>query len=138
MTNRPVAPSGAPCWVDLWTSDVEGSRTLPLAAAHGATVQLPAMAIDDLGVQAVIADPAGAGTGICSPAAFPASAWSTSTAPRALSPSMSMIATGRSPSIAKFSAGAHSRRRPTVITTSAISTGTTTDQSPGSATWWSR
>jgi uncharacterized protein len=26
MTNRPVAPTGAPCWVDLWTSDVEGSR----------------------------------------------------------------------------------------------------------------
>ena len=26
MTNRPVAPRGAPCWVDLWTSDIEGSR----------------------------------------------------------------------------------------------------------------
>ena len=26
MTNRPVAPPGAPCWVDLWTSDMEGSR----------------------------------------------------------------------------------------------------------------
>jgi predicted enzyme related to lactoylglutathione lyase len=26
MTNRPVAPQGAPCWVDLWTSDIEGSR----------------------------------------------------------------------------------------------------------------
>ena len=113
MTNRLVAPSEAPCWVDLWTSDVEGSRpfyaelsgwqaaepspghggyimfarasspvagamgamgevgadntwrpffatedmerTLRLAAAHGATVHLPNMAIDDLGVQAVIA-----------------------------------------------------------------------------------
>ena len=113
MTNRLVAPSGAPCWVGLWTSDVEGSRpfyaelsgwqagepspghggyimftrasipvagamgdmgevgadntwrpffatedmerTLQLAAAHGATVHLPDMAIDDLGVQAVIA-----------------------------------------------------------------------------------
>jgi len=26
MTNRHAAPLGAPCWVDLWTSDVQGSR----------------------------------------------------------------------------------------------------------------
>lgn len=26
MTTRTTAPSGAPCWADLWTSDVEGSR----------------------------------------------------------------------------------------------------------------
>ena len=26
MTNRHAAPLGAPCWVDLWTSDIEGSR----------------------------------------------------------------------------------------------------------------
>jgi uncharacterized protein len=26
MTNRAKAPIGAPCWVDLWTSDVEASR----------------------------------------------------------------------------------------------------------------
>jgi uncharacterized protein len=26
MTNREKAPIGAPCWADLWTSDVEGSR----------------------------------------------------------------------------------------------------------------
>lgn len=26
MTYREKAPAGAPCWVDLWTSDVEGSR----------------------------------------------------------------------------------------------------------------
>jgi predicted enzyme related to lactoylglutathione lyase len=26
MTSRDLAPIGAPCWVDLWTSDVEGSR----------------------------------------------------------------------------------------------------------------
>lgn len=26
MTTRSKAPLGAPCWVDLWTSDVEGSR----------------------------------------------------------------------------------------------------------------
>ncbi|MDA8313231.1 MAG: VOC family protein [Actinomycetota bacterium] len=26
MVYRPVVPNGAPCWVDLWTSDVEGSR----------------------------------------------------------------------------------------------------------------
>lgn len=33
------------------------------ATAHGATTHVPAMAIDDLGIQAVIADPAGAITG---------------------------------------------------------------------------
>jgi len=129
MTNRPAAPRGAPCWVDLWTSDIEGSRqfyaglfgwqagepdadhggyfmftragvpvagamgdmgearanntwkpffatqdierTLKLATAHGATVHSPAMAIDDLGSQAVIADPAGAVTGIWQPGSFP-------------------------------------------------------------------
>jgi uncharacterized protein len=128
MTNRPAAPRGAPCWIDLWTSDIEGSRrfyaemfglqagepspdhggyfmftragvpvagamgdmgetranntwkpffatddierTLKLAAAHGATVDLPAMAIDDLGSQAVISDPAGAVTGIWQPGSF--------------------------------------------------------------------
>lgn len=26
MTTRDKTPTGAPCWVDLWTSDVEGSR----------------------------------------------------------------------------------------------------------------
>jgi hypothetical protein len=26
MTTRDQAPVGAPCWTDLWTSDVEGSR----------------------------------------------------------------------------------------------------------------
>lgn len=26
MTTRDRAPKGSPCWVDLWTSDVEGSR----------------------------------------------------------------------------------------------------------------
>lgn len=26
MTTRESAPNGAPCWVDLWTSDVDGSR----------------------------------------------------------------------------------------------------------------
>ncbi len=26
MTNRASAPTGAPCWVDLWTSDVDRSR----------------------------------------------------------------------------------------------------------------
>jgi uncharacterized protein len=27
MPTRDIAPIGAPCWADLWTSDVEGSRT---------------------------------------------------------------------------------------------------------------
>ena len=129
MTIRPVAPPGAPCWVDLWTSDVEGSRhfyaelfgwraeepspefggyfmftragipiagamgemgetpadntwkpyfasddierTLQLAAEHGATLRQPAVAIGDLGQQAVITDPAGAVTGVWQPDSFP-------------------------------------------------------------------
>jgi predicted enzyme related to lactoylglutathione lyase len=122
MTIRATVPPGAPCWIDLWTSDVQGSRqfyaelfgwqagepsadhggyflftrdggpvagamggqgadntwkpyfatddiegTVKLATAHGAALQLPATAIDDLGSQAVIADPAGAVTGIWQP-----------------------------------------------------------------------
>jgi uncharacterized protein len=51
------------------TQDI--ARTLKLATAHGATVHLPAMPIDDLGSQAVIADPAGAVTGIWQPGSFP-------------------------------------------------------------------
>lgn len=128
MTKRESAPIGAPCWVDLWTSDVEGSRrfyaelfgwvaeepspeyggyfmfaregvpvagamgdmgdmraddawkpylasddieqTLKLAAEHGATVQAPAMPVDDLGVQAVIGDPQGRPIGIWQPGSF--------------------------------------------------------------------
>lgn len=129
MTKRESAPIGAPCWVDLWTSDVEGSRrfyaelfgwvaekpdpeyggyfmftresvpvaggmgdmgemradntwkpylasddieaTLRVATEHGATVQTPAMAVDDLGVQAVIIDPSGLVIGVWQPGSFP-------------------------------------------------------------------
>jgi predicted enzyme related to lactoylglutathione lyase len=129
MTKRESAPIGAPCWVDLWTSDVEASRrfyaelfgwvaeqpspehggyfmftregvpiaggmgdmgemraddawkpylasedieaTLSLATEQGATVQAPAMAIDDLGIQAVITDPQGLVIGVWQPGSFP-------------------------------------------------------------------
>jgi predicted enzyme related to lactoylglutathione lyase len=129
MTKRARAPIGAPCWVDLWTSDVERSRrfyselfgweaqqpspehggyfmftrqgvpvagamgdmgemradntwkpflatdnaerTLELAGERGATVHAPAMAIEDLGSQAVIGDPSGAMIGIWQPGSFP-------------------------------------------------------------------
>lgn len=129
MTKRESAPVGAPCWVDLWTSDVEGSRrfyaelfgwvaeepspehggyfmftreglpvagemgdmgemraddtwkpslasddieqTLKLATEAGATVHAPAMPVDDLGVQAVIADAQGRAVGIWQPGSFP-------------------------------------------------------------------
>jgi predicted enzyme related to lactoylglutathione lyase len=126
MTKRESAPVGAPCWVDLWTSDVEGSRrfyaelfgwvaeepspehggyfmftragmpiagamgdmhadntwkpylasddveaTLKLATEQGATVQAPAMPVDDLGIQAVISDPQGRAVGIWQPGSFP-------------------------------------------------------------------
>ena len=26
MTTRTAAPAGAPCWADLWTSDVDAAR----------------------------------------------------------------------------------------------------------------
>lgn len=128
MTIRSAAPLGAPCWVDLWTSDVEGSRifytelfgwradepspdfhgyfmftrkgvpiaggmgdmdearanntwkpffatenierTLELVSALGGTVHLPAISVDDLGIQAVVTDPAGAVTGIWQAGSF--------------------------------------------------------------------
>jgi len=129
MTKRASGPIGAPCWVDLWTSDVEGSRrfypelfgwvaeqpdpdhggyfmftresvpiaggmgdmgemradntwkpylasndieaTLKLATELGAAVQAPALAVDDLGVQAVITDPQGLVIGVWQPGSFP-------------------------------------------------------------------
>jgi predicted enzyme related to lactoylglutathione lyase len=40
MTNRDSAPLGAPCWTDLWTSDIEGTRTF-YAALFGWEAQEP-------------------------------------------------------------------------------------------------
>jgi uncharacterized protein len=129
MTTRDHAPTGAPCWTDLWTSDVDRSRafysellgwealepseefggyfmfarnnmptaggmgdmgdmkanntwkvylqtddierTLKDAAAQGATISSPAMAVADLGSQAVFEDPTGAGLGAWQPGTFP-------------------------------------------------------------------
>jgi predicted enzyme related to lactoylglutathione lyase len=130
MTTRDHAPLGSPCWVDLWTSDVEGSRAfyaelfgweaqepspefggyfmftrngVPVAggmgdmgpdmlandtwkiylstddldktveAAEGAGAQIisPAMAVADLGTQAVLIDPTGAHLGAWQPGTFP-------------------------------------------------------------------
>ncbi len=128
MTTRTTTPAGAPCWVDLWTSDVEGSRTfysklfgwdalapapefggyfifarqgaetaggmgsmgdmeandtwkpyfctddidatLKKAEAAGATVNSGAMAVADLGTQAVLTDPTGAVFGLWQPDTF--------------------------------------------------------------------
>ena len=128
MTTRTATPAGAPCWADLWTSDVEGSRTfystlfgwqalapapefggyfmfarqgaetagamgsmgemeaddtwkpyfctddmdatLKKAEAAGATVQSGAMAVADLGTQAVLTDPTGAVFGLWQPGTF--------------------------------------------------------------------
>ena len=128
MPTRDSAPIGAPCWADLWTSDVEGSRrfysqlfgweaqepspefggyfmftrngvpiaggmgpmgdtpptntwkiylatddiakTLESAEAQGAEVVAPAMAVADLGVQAVLVDPTGAEVGAWQPGNF--------------------------------------------------------------------
>ncbi len=129
MTTRTSAPIGSPCWTDLWTSDVEGSRkfyaelfgweaqepspefggyfmftrngvpiaggmgdmgdmkadnswkvylatddvgkTVEAATGEGARVVAPPMAITDLGSQAVIVDPTGAGLGIWQAGTFP-------------------------------------------------------------------
>ena len=40
MTTRDTAPLGAPCWVDLWTSDVQGSRVF-YSALFGWEAQEP-------------------------------------------------------------------------------------------------
>ncbi|HEX9506341.1 MAG TPA: VOC family protein [Acidimicrobiia bacterium] len=129
MSNRDHAPIGSPCWADLWTSDVEGSRrfygelfgweaeapspefggyftftrngtpvagamgdmgdmpadnswkiyldtddiakTLQVAEAEGAQIISPAMAVADLGTQAVLIDPTGALHGVWQPGTFP-------------------------------------------------------------------
>jgi predicted enzyme related to lactoylglutathione lyase len=129
MTTRDSAPLGSPCWVDLWTSDVEGSRhfycelfgweaqepspdfggyfmfhrdgvpvaggmgdmgdapadntwkiylsvddinaTITAAETASAQVIVPAMAVADLGTQAVLIDPTGAVVGAWQPGTFP-------------------------------------------------------------------
>ena len=129
MTTRDHAPAGAPCWIDLWTSDVEGSRrfyselfgwealepseefggyfmfarngmptaggmgdmgdmkadntwkvyfqtddierTVKDVAMQGGEVRSPAMAVADLGSQAVFTDPSGAALGAWQPGTFP-------------------------------------------------------------------
>lgn len=128
MTIREASPAGAPCWVDLWTTDVEGSRSfysglfgwealepspefggywmftrdgspiaggmgsmgemtanntwkpffctrdidasLELAVDSGAEIHAGAMPVADLGVQAVLGDPAGAVFGLWQPGSF--------------------------------------------------------------------
>jgi predicted enzyme related to lactoylglutathione lyase len=129
MTTRDHAPLGAPCWTDLWTSDVDGSRafyaalfgwealepspefggyfmfardgvpvaggmgdmgdmpanntwtvylstdditkTLEAAEREGGEIRMPAMAVADLGTQALLGDPTGAHVGTWQPGTFP-------------------------------------------------------------------
>ncbi|HEY5025963.1 MAG TPA: VOC family protein [Acidimicrobiales bacterium] len=129
MPTRDRAPLGSPCWTDLWTSDVEGSRkfysdlfgweaqepspefggyfmftrdgvpvaggmggmgdmpaqdiwsiylntddiakTLQTAEAEGAEIVAPAMAVADLGIQALLIDPTGARHGTWQAGTFP-------------------------------------------------------------------
>lgn len=128
MTTRETSPAGAPCWADLWTTDVDGSRrfygqlfgwealepspefggywmfnrgdaptaggmgsmgdmtanntwkpyfctrdvnaSLRKAEARGATIHAGAVPVADLGVQGVLADPAGAVFGLWQPGTF--------------------------------------------------------------------
>ena len=129
MTERSQSPVGAPCWTDLWTSDVDVARsfyadlfgwealepspefggyfmfardgvpvaggmgpmgdlpatnrwriylstddltgTLASVAGAGGVVTLPAMAVADLGSQAILSDPSGADLGAWEPGTFP-------------------------------------------------------------------
>ncbi len=129
MTTRQQAPNGAPCWADLMTNDLAGSRSfypalfgweaqeaneefggyfmftrqgVPVAGcmgaqgdgsedgrwrpylsvpdaaaaveaalAHGGELRNPLAPVADMGVQAVLADPAGGGIGIWQPGTFP-------------------------------------------------------------------
>jgi predicted enzyme related to lactoylglutathione lyase len=129
MPFREHAPNGSPCWADLWTSDVDGSRrfyaelfgweaqepspefggyflftrdgvpvagamgdmgemradnswniylstddvtkTLAVSEREGGQVLSEAMAVADLGVQARLVDPTGAGLGVWQPGTFP-------------------------------------------------------------------
>jgi hypothetical protein len=129
MSTRDSAPVGSPCWTDLWTSDVEGSRrfyselfgwealaanpefggyfmftrngvptagamgamgdmpannawsiylstediakTVEAAQSEGAQIASPAMAVADLGIQAILDDPTGAHLGAWQPGTFP-------------------------------------------------------------------
>ncbi len=130
MTTRDHAPLGAPCWADLWTSDVDGARrfygelfgwasgdpdpahggyfmftrdgvdvaggmgdmgpdlpaddtwkiylatddigrTAAAAADAGAQVVVPPVPVDELGLQAVLHDPAGALLGAWQARRFP-------------------------------------------------------------------
>ena len=129
MPTRDKAITGAPCWADLMTSDVEASRdfygevlgwtaeepdethggyfcfrrhdvriagcmasepgapvtdvwsvylasdnaekTLETAEAEGGQVHVPAMAVDEQGIMAFIADPGGAGVGVWQPGTHP-------------------------------------------------------------------
>jgi len=54
----------------VYLTSPDAQATLAGATARGATVRVPAMAIADLGTQAVIDDPYGARTGIWQPEAF--------------------------------------------------------------------
>jgi len=79
MTTRTEAPTGAPCWADLWTSDIEGSRRFYgelfgweanepdpqfggyfIFTRNGVDV---AGCMGDIGIQAVLNDPTGAHVG---------------------------------------------------------------------------
>lgn len=129
MTTRTNPPAGAPCWVDLWTSDVQRSRrfyaelfgweaaepspefggyfmfnrngvpvsgamgpmadspaedlwrpylatddiarAVEAAEAAGARIVFPPIPVADLGIQAVLVDPTGAGIGAWQPGSFP-------------------------------------------------------------------
>jgi hypothetical protein len=83
MSTRDRAPLGSPCWADLWTSDVDGSRGFYSEVfgweAQEADPQFggyfmftrDGVPVADLGNQAVFIDPTGADLGAWEPGTFP-------------------------------------------------------------------
>jgi predicted enzyme related to lactoylglutathione lyase len=62
---------GVPDTWSVYLASDDADKTLEMASANGAQVVVPAMAVGDLGVMAVLVDPGGASIGIWQPRSFP-------------------------------------------------------------------
>ena len=69
MPVHDLSPVGAPCWIDLFTSDTDGARAFYAELfgwSRGSTI-VPAMAVADLGTMAVVTDSSQAAIGMWQP-----------------------------------------------------------------------
>ncbi|MHB8504860.1 MAG: VOC family protein [Acidimicrobiales bacterium] len=66
----PQAGTPVPAW-SVYLAVADAGKTIESATAEGASVVVPAMPVGDLGVMALIADPAGSVIGLWEPRAFP-------------------------------------------------------------------